>query len=75
VAVAFPLVPLVLAIVGELDDRVGLRAAIAVGLLSLPAFVVREARAAGLGWGRSLEIATVLLAAGFVLVWLEISLH
>jgi hypothetical protein len=52
-----------------------LRVAIAVGLLSIPAFVVREARAAGLGWGRSLEIATVLLAAGFVLVWLEISLH
>lgn len=75
VAVAFPLVPLVLAIAGQLDDRVGLRAAIAVGLLSLPAFVVREARAAGLSWGRSLEIATVLLAAGFVLVWLEVSLH
>jgi len=27
------------------------------------------------GWGRSLGIATIPLAAGFGLVWLEVSLH
>jgi hypothetical protein len=42
---------------------------------SLAAFAVREARAAGLGWGRSLAIAAVLLAAGIGLLWLEVSLH
>jgi len=60
---------------GLLDSTAGLRAAIAAGILSLAAFGVREARAAGLGWGRSLGVATVLLAAGVGLVWLEVSLH
>jgi hypothetical protein len=58
-----------------LDDRTGFRAAIAAGVLSLAAFAVREARVAGLGWARSLWVATVLLAAGVGLLWLEISLH
>ena len=60
---------------GLLDSTAELRAAIAAGILSLAAFGVREARAAGLGWGRSLGVATVLLAAGVGLVWLEVSLH
>jgi hypothetical protein len=51
-AVAIPVVPLVLAMLGLLEDRAGLQAAIAVGFLSLAAFAVREARAAGLRWGR-----------------------
>jgi len=74
-AVAIPVIPLVFAMLGLLDDRAGLRAAIAAGILSLAAFGVREARAAGLGWGRSLGVATVLLVAGFGLVWLEVSPH
>ena len=74
-AVAIPVIPLVLAMLGLLDDGAGLRAAIAMGVLSLAAFAVREARAAGLGWGRSLGLATVLLAAGAGLLWLEVSLH
>ena len=75
VAVAIPLIPLVLAMLGQLEDQAGLRAAIAAGVLSLGAFAVREARAAGLGWGRTLWVATVLLAAGVGLLWLEVSLH
>jgi hypothetical protein len=75
VAVAIPLVPLFLAMVGLLEDRAGVRAAIAVGVLSLGAFAVREARVAGLGWTRSLRIATVLVVAGVGLLWLEVSLH
>lgn len=74
-AVAIPALPLVLAMVGLLDDQGGLRAAIAAGVLSLAAFAVREARAAGLGWGRSFGVATVLLVAGVGLLWLEVSLH
>lgn len=74
-SVAIPLVPLVLAMVGLLDDRAGLRGAIGAGLLSLAAFAVREARTAGLGWGRSIGIALVLLAAGVGLLWLEVRLH
>jgi len=74
-AVAIPTVPLVLAMLGLLEDRAGLQAAIAAGVLSLTAFAVQEARAAGLGWGRSVWIATVLLAAGVGLLWLEVSLH
>ena len=38
----------------------------------LPAFVVREARAAGLSWVAPSNITTVLLAAGFLPVWLEV---
>jgi hypothetical protein len=74
-ALAIPTIPLVFAILGLLDDTAGLRAAIAAGLLSLAGFATGKARAAGLGWGRSLGVATVLLAAGVGLVWLEISLH
>jgi hypothetical protein len=74
-AVAIPVVPLILAMLGLLDDRAGLQAAVVAGVLSLAAFAVREARAAGLGWGRSLAIAAVLLAAGIGLLWLEVSLH
>ena len=75
VAVAIPLLPLVLAMVGLLEDRAGLRAATAAGVLSLGAFAVREARVAGLGWARSLWIATALVVAGLGLLWLEVSLH
>jgi hypothetical protein len=74
-AVAIPLIPLVLAMMGLLEDQAGLRTAMAVGVLSLGAFAVREARTAGLGWGRALWVATVLLAAGVGLLWLEVSLH
>jgi hypothetical protein len=74
-AVVIPMVPLVLAMLGLLEDRTGLKAAIAASVLSRAALAVREARAAGLGWGRSLWIATVLLAAGVGLLWLEVSLH
>ncbi len=72
---AVPLIPLVLAMMGLLEDRTGLRAAIAAGVLSLGAFAVREARVAGLGWARSLRIATGLVVAGVGLLWLEVSLH
>jgi len=58
-----------------LDDRAGLRAAVAAGVLSLAFFAVREARIAGVGWARSLAIATILVVAGIGLLWLEISLH
>lgn len=74
-AVAIPAIPLVFAMLGLLDDGTGMRAAIAAGILSLAAFALRRARTAGLGWGRSLWIATILLAAGVGLLWLEISLH
>ncbi len=75
VAVAIPLIPLVLAMVGLLEDRMALRAATAAGVLSLGAFAVREARVAGLGWARSLWIASALVVAGVGLLWLEVSLH
>jgi hypothetical protein len=75
VAVGIPLLPLVLAMVGLLEDRIALRAATAAGVLSLGAFAVREARVAGLAWARSLWIATALLVAGLGLLWLEVSLH
>jgi hypothetical protein len=75
VAVTIPLTPLVLAILGVVSDRVGFRAGIAVGVLSLAACAVREARAAGVGWARSMEIAAILLIAGVGLLWLEVSLH
>ena len=75
VSVAVPLIPLVLATVGLLEDRTGVRAAIVAGILSLGVFAVREARVAGLGWGRSLWIAAILVVAGVGLLWLEVSLH
>ena len=74
-AVTVPLIPLILAMLGLLENRAGLRAAIAAGVLSLGVFAVREARQAGLGWARSLGVAAVLLAAGIGLLWLELSLH
>jgi hypothetical protein len=74
-AVAVPAIPLILAVVGLLEDRTGIRAAIAAGLLSLAAFAIGSARAAGLAWGRSLWITAVLVAAGLGLLWLEVSLH
>jgi hypothetical protein len=73
-AAAIPMIPLVLATLGLLEDR-ALRAAIAAGVLSLAAFSLRGAREAGLGWGRSLALATVLVAAGVGVLWLEVSLH
>ena len=75
VSVAVPLIPLVLATMGLLEDRTGVRAAIVAGILSLGAFAVREARVAGLGWARSLWIAAILVVAGVGLLWLEVSLH
>ena len=74
-AVPIPLLPLVLAMLDVLEDQAGLRAAIGAGVLSLGTFAVREARVAGISWGRSLWVAAVLLAAGAGLLWLEISLH
>ena len=41
VSAAVPVIPLVLAMVGLLEDRTGLRAAIAAGVLSLAAFALR----------------------------------
>jgi hypothetical protein len=75
VSAAVPLIPLVLATVGLLEDRTGVRAAIVAGILSLGAFAVREARVAGLSWARSLWIAAILVVAGVGLLWLEVSLH
>lgn len=75
VAVTIPLTPLVLATLGVVGDQAGFRAGIAVGVLSLAAFAVREARVAGVGWGRSIAIAGIVLIAGVGLLWLEISLH
>jgi hypothetical protein len=74
-AVAIPLLPLVLAMLDVLEDQAGLQAAIGAGVLALAAFAVREARVAGVGWGRSFWVAGVLLAVGAGLLWLEISLH
>jgi hypothetical protein len=74
-AVLLPAIPLVFAMLGLLDDRAGMQAAIATGFLSLAGFAIARARAAGLGWGRSLWIAMVLLGAGIALLWLEVSLH
>jgi hypothetical protein len=75
VAVTVPLTPLVLAILDVVGDQAAFRAGIAAGVLSLAAFAIREARAAGVGWGRSIEIAAILLIAGVGLLWLEVSLH
>jgi hypothetical protein len=75
VAVAIPAIPLFLEMFGLLDEGAGLRAAIVAGILSLAGFAVREARVAGLGWGRSVGIATFLLIAGIGLVRLEVALH
>ena len=75
VAAAIPMVPLLLAILGLLDDRTGLRVATAAGLASLAGFTVQEARAAGAGWWSSMWIAAVLLAGGLALLRLEVALH
>jgi hypothetical protein len=75
VAVAIPLIPLIAGVLGALDDRTAMRVAIAAGVLSLAGWALREARAAGIGWGRSVGIATVLLVAGLGLLWLEVRLH
>ncbi len=74
-AAAIPMVPLVLAMLGLLDDRTGMWVATAAGLASLAGFSVMEARAAGAGWLRSFWIAAVLLAGGLVLLRLEVALH
>jgi hypothetical protein len=75
VAVAIPLIPLIAGVLRALDERTAMRVAIASGVLSLAAWALREARAAGIGWARSVGIATVLLIAGVGLLWLEVSLH
>ena len=74
-AVAVPVVPPLACGARPARRPSRVAAAIAAGVLSLAGFAVREARAAGLGWGRSLGIAAVLLAAGIGLLWLEVSLH
>jgi hypothetical protein len=75
VAVIFPLIPLLLAMLGIVSAHTGLRAAVAAGICSLGVFAVREARAAGVGWSRSAGIAAFLVLAGIGVLWLEISLH
>ncbi|HET6791808.1 MAG TPA: hypothetical protein VFI35_09525 [Actinomycetota bacterium] len=74
-AVAIPLIPLVLAMLDLLADRAGMRWGVAAGIVSLAVFAAREARTAGVGWGRSLWVAAILVAAGVGLLWLEVSLH
>lgn len=74
-AVAIPLIPLVLAMVGLMEDRAGLRAAIGAGFLLLGAVALWEARVAGLGWARSIGISAVLVASGIGLLCLEVALH
>ena len=74
-AVVLPLLPLILAMLDVIEDEAGMRAAIGASVLSLAVFAVREARVAGVSWGRSLWVASVLLAAGAGLLWLEIALH
>jgi hypothetical protein len=75
VAVVFPLIPLVLAMLGVVTAHTGLRSAVAAGILSLAVFAIREARAAGVGWSRSAGIAAFLVLAGIGVLWLEIALH
>ena len=75
VAVAIPLFPLLLAMIGLIDDRAALRGAVVACLLMLAVIAVWEARSAGLAWSRSLGVSAVLLAAGIGVLWLEISLH
>ena len=74
-AVAIPLIPLFLAMIGLIDDRAALRGAVITCLVLLAVIAVWEARSGGLGWGRSLAVSSVLLAAGIGLLWLEVSLH
>ena len=74
-AVVFPLIPLVLAMVGLMEDRAALRAAIGAGFLVLGAVALWEARVAGLGWARSIGVTAVLVASGIGLLWLEVVLH
>ena len=73
--VLVPVVPLFLGAVGILSAPTAVRTAIAAGVASLWVFAIREARAAGLGWRRSLPIATALLLAGVALLWYEVSRH
>lgn len=75
VAVAMPLIPLFLAMIGLIDDRAALRGAVVICLVVLDVIAVWEARSGGLGWGRSLAVSTALLTAGIGLLLLEVSLH
>ena len=73
--VLVPVVPLFLGAVGILSAPTAVRTAIAAGVASLWVFAILEARAAGLGWRRSLLIAAALLLAGVALLWYEVSRH
>ncbi len=70
-----PVVPLLLGVVAILSAPTAVRAAIGFGIASLGVFATWEARAAGLGWRRSLLMAAGLVLAGVVLLWLEVQLH
>ena len=73
--VLVPVVPLLLGVLGILSGRTAVRTAIAAGIASLGVFAIREARAAGLGWRRSIVMAAGLVLAGVTLLWFEVSLH
>ena len=73
--VLVPVVALLLGVAGVLSDPTAVRTAIAAGVASLGVFATREARAAGLGWRRSLVMAAGLVLAGMALLWFEVSLH
>jgi hypothetical protein len=73
--VLVPVVPLLLGVLGILSGRAAVRTAIAAGIASLGVFAIREARAAGLGWRRSLVMAAGLVLAGVALLWFEVLLH
>ena len=74
-AVAIPLIPLFLAMIGLIDDPAALRGAVVACILALAVIATWEARSAGLAWSRSLGVSTVLLVAGIGLLWLEVALH
>ena len=73
--VLVPVIPLFFGVVGILSSPTAVRAAIAAGVASLGVFATREARAAGLGWRRSLVMAAGLVLAGVALLLFEVSLH
>jgi hypothetical protein len=75
VVVVIPVAPLALAAIGVLPLATSYTVAEGAGLAALGAFAIRQARGAGLSWMRSVGIAVFLLAAGVVLVILELSLH
>ena len=77
-----PLAALIGESTGHLSERLGPSSGALINAtfgnlaeMIIAVFAVREARVAGVSWGRSLWVAAVLLVAGAGLLWLEVSLH